>query len=103
MVFCEDEFISNFPLRMSFSGNAQISLKCCFSNLLNHLQMKKFIENAVETSDRLAMAILVCSVNWQLCRYAHKPNIMLPIGFLKSSFTVFFFCNNAIFSVSEDI
>lgn len=66
MAFCGDEFISKFPLRMSFSGNIQISLKCwLFLRPIQSFAHEKAhgTGTVVETIDRLAMAISACTVN----------------------------------------
>ena len=66
MAFCGDEFISKFPLRMSFSGNTQISLKCwLFLGRPQSFAHEKLRGpgTCVETIDRVAMAISARTVN----------------------------------------
>lgn len=48
MAFRGDEFISTFPVRMSFSGDVQISLNAdCFLGFFNHLHMKSSAEQGL--------------------------------------------------------
>lgn len=66
MAFCGDEFISEFPLGMSFSGNTQISLKCwLFLGPPQSFAHEKLRGpgTSVETTDGVAMAISARTVN----------------------------------------
>lgn len=92
MAFCGHEFISKFPLRMSFRGKVQISLKCwLFLYPLQSFAHEKIHEAgaSVKSIDGLEMVILACTVNWfsvQLSCFTLSPlsplTTVLPPGIL---------------------